>query len=55
MSWWGPVWVMIVLSVARAQAGELDADEIMRRNFSVAKVVDSRAAVTMTLVLSLAH
>ncbi len=42
--------MVIALSIVRARAGELDADEIMRRNFGVAKVVDSRAAVTMTLV-----
>src|SRR5258705_6616829 len=47
---WGTVWMVIALSIVRARAGELDADEIMRRNFGVAKVVDSRAAVTMTLV-----
>jgi hypothetical protein len=41
---------MLALSVVRAHAAELDADEIMRRNFSVGKVVDSRAAVTMTLI-----
>src|SRR6266481_593217 len=50
MARWGSVWAMIVLAAVRAQAGELDADEIVRRNFTVAKVVDSRAAVTMTLV-----
>ena len=50
MARWGSVWAMIVLAAVRAQAGELDADEIMRRNFTVAKVVDSRAAVTMTLL-----
>jgi hypothetical protein len=44
------VWAMLALSVVRALAAELDADEIMHRNFTVAKVVDSRAAVTMTLI-----
>lgn len=34
----------------RATADDLDADEIMRRNFKVGKVRDSRAEITMTLV-----
>jgi hypothetical protein len=50
MAWWGTALAIVVVSAVRAQAGELDADEIVRRNFTVGKVEDSRAAVTMTLI-----
>jgi uncharacterized protein len=51
------VWSLLVLvliplavgMIRRADAADLDATEIARRNFIVDKVVDSRAAITMTL------
>src|SRR5690349_5990092 len=47
---WRWVWAIVFVCAARSYAGDLDADEIMRRNFTVGKVVDSRGVVTMTLV-----
>jgi hypothetical protein len=41
---------IIVMMAAHAHAEEIDAGEIMRRNFGVDKVSDSRAEVTMTLI-----
>ena len=43
------LFVMLGLA-ADVRAEDLGADEIMRRNFMVGKVVDSRAEVTMTLI-----
>lgn len=42
--------MVVMVSSTRARAEDLDASEIMRRNFTVGKVSDSRAEVTMTLV-----
>jgi hypothetical protein len=47
---WGAALAIVAVVAANARAGELDADEIMRRNFAVGKVSDSRAEVTMTLI-----
>jgi hypothetical protein len=47
--WWAAL-VAVAAIVVQAHAGDLTADEIMRRNIVVDKVSDSRAEVTMTLV-----
>jgi hypothetical protein len=47
--WWMAV-AMVALAAVRVGAADLDADEIMRRNFGVGKVSDSRAELTMTLI-----
>ncbi len=47
---WGTALAIVVVLSAPVRAEDLDAGEIMRRNFSVGKVSDSRAEVTMTLV-----
>lgn len=51
MRWWVALAAVIALGPS-AWAGDLTADEIMRRNEVVDKVADSRADVTMTLVSS---
>lgn len=48
--WWMTLAMVVMVSSTRARAEDLDASEIMRRNFTVGKVSDSRAEVTMTLV-----
>ena len=47
--WWAAL-VAVAATVVQAHAGDLTAEEIMRRNVVADKVSDSRAEVTMTLV-----